>query len=254
MKNLKIALFQLPYYGKLELQKLNIEDKIKQLSKDIVLVVLPEMTLYEAEGEDVIEQNQETLHFLKTLSRKYRKVIIGNAIVATSIGAKNRAYVVYPNGLHTFYDKHQLFGKEQEKVVSGEKHLIIQLNGWKILIQICYDLRFPEWNRMNEQDYDAILFLAAWPKKRIHAWNILLQARAIENVSYVIGVNRTGGSYSGHSQVINPVGDIMVRNMEEDAVIEYELQYDALKKIRISHPYLATRERFLLLPSEDVFK
>lgn len=254
MKNLKIALFQLPYYGTLALQKQSIEDKIKNLSKEIVLVVLPEMTLYEAEGEDVIEKNQETLHFLETLSKKYRKVIIGNAIVTTSIGVKNRAYVVYPNGLHAFYDKHQLFGKEQEELVSGEKHLIIQLNGWKILIQICYDLRFPEWNRMNEQEYDAILFLAAWPKQRIQAWNVLLQARAIENVSYVIGVNRTGGSYSGHSQVINPIGEIVAGSLDECAVIACELQYEELKKTRMSHPYLATRERFLLLPSADALK
>ncbi len=252
MKNLKLALLQIAYKGSLELQKEHIEEKIKHLSKEVVLVVLPEMSLYASEnGAYTIEEKEETLEFLDALSEKYKKVIIGAAIVRDGDIVKNRAYVVYPNGVHTFYDKHQLFGQEQELICPGHKHLIIQINGWKILMQICYDLRFPEWSRMNEQTYDAILFVAAWPKKRIHAWDVLLQARAIENVSYVLAVNRTGGSYSGHSQVINPLGEVLVKEIEQESVIEYHLLHKELQEMRSEFPYLDTRDRFLILPEEE---
>jgi len=248
MKNISIALFQLN--SKLDSlnQKLEIEEYLNQVASNTAIILLPEMFLqgpYKA--FENIENENESLNFLIKMAKKYKKIIIGSALTQVNSNNRNRAYVVYPNGNYAFYDKKKMFGKEKGLLKEGDKHLIIQVNGWKILILLCYDLRFPEWSRMNKQEYDAIIYLAQWPDKRIDAWNTLLKARAIENLSYVIGVNGSGGDYPGKSQVVDPEGN-KILDLENDITWkEITLKFKNLIRIREDLPFLKDRDNFVLL-------
>ena len=109
----------------------------------------------------------------------------------------NRLVWMLPSGEYGFYDKHHLFAfaKEDEHYSAGDKRVIASVKGWKINLQVCYDLRFPVWVRQSgegEDEYDLLIYVANWPERRITAWKTLLQARAIENQCYVVGVNRVG--------------------------------------------------------------
>lgn len=248
MKNLSIALFQLNNQLDFLNQKVEIEKYLKLVSPNTAIILLPEMFLYGPnKAFENMEMQNESLNFLIKMAKKYKKIIIGSALIQINSINKNRAYVVYPNGNYAFYDKKKLFGKEKELIKEGDKHLIIQVNAWKILILLCYDLRFPEWSRMNKQEYDAIVYLAQWPEKRIEAWNTLLKARAIENVSYVLGVNSSGGKYPGKSQVIDPAGKIILDLEGDIAWKEVVLKGVDLIEFRKNMPFLDDRDNFVLL-------
>ena len=130
----------------------------------------------------------------------------------------NRLYFVFPDGNFKKYDKRHTFtlAKEDLTYTAGKERLIVEYKGWKICPLVCYDLRFPVWAR-NTEDYDLLIYVANWPETRIHAWDVLLQARAIENMSYCIGVNRTGPDgndyqYNGHTAVYDGLGASMFDN------------------------------------------
>jgi len=172
-----------------------------------------------------------------------------NCVITRSIAVKekdklfNRLYWVKPDGTHQFYNKRHLFkmAGEHKHFTAGEEKIMVELKGWKICPLICYDLRFPVWsrNKWNKEthaaDYDVLLYVANWPEVRSYPWKQLLIARAIENQSYLIGVNRIGEDgnkfpHSGDSSIINPRGEIISK------IKAYE---DATETISLSWSYLA---------------
>jgi predicted amidohydrolase len=155
----------------------------------------------------------------------------------------NRLVWAKPNGEFFTYDKKHLFRMAgEEKIYSGgTKNITVELNGWRIRPFICYDLRFPVWTRNIANQFDAAIFIANWPERRSAHWKALLQARAIENQCYVIGVNRVGTdgnglSYSGDSSIIDPWGNIIFQKSNQTCIHTAELSYDVLKTSREDFP------------------
>ena len=155
----------------------------------------------------------------------------------------NRLCFVKPDGSVKYYDKHHLFtySGEAEHYTPGRDRVIIEFRGLRILLLICYDLRFPIFSR-NRDDYDAVIYPANWPEKRIFAWDTLLRARAIENQCFTIGVNRSGsddfGFYPGHSAIISPYGETLVQTNEAPQMVSAALDMDQLARFRAKFPVL----------------
>ena len=165
----------------------------------------------------------------------------------------NRLLWMHPDGKIQTYDKRHLFSliDEQKFFTAGSNRLVVSYKGWKICPLICYDLRFPVFSR-NDVGYDVALYIANWPDTRIAAWDVLLKARAIENQSYVIGLNRVGEDgykalYSGHSQVLDAAGSLIAMAPEnETGLIEFTLFKTPLLKLRKRHPFLRDADSFKL--------
>lgn len=218
------------------------------------LFVLPEMftTGFTMHPENVAEtMNGETVSWMKALALKKDCAICGSLVISESNGFYNRFIFVHPNGKIDFYDKRHLFSLagEHEHYSKGNKKVIIDYKGWRICPQICYDLRFPAFSR-NQEAYDLLLYVANWPKPRINAWDILLKARAIENMCYAVGVNRIGldenkHEYVGHSQVIDELGNAISEANENSGVFIVELDKNKM---------LATRTKFNFLNDRDLFE
>ena len=156
----------------------------------------------------------------------------------------NRFYFVKPNGEVTHYDKKHLFtyGGEHKRFTAGDKRVVVEFRGVRILLEICYDLRFPIWSR-NHGDYDMILYVASWPTPRVAAWSALLVARAIENQCYVAGVNRVGTDpacqYCGGSVVIDPYGKTIASCADnQECEASAEINIEALEAFRQKFPVL----------------
>jgi predicted amidohydrolase len=162
-----------------------------------------------------------------------------------------------PTGELAFYDKRHLFalGDEHSHYSAGNKKLIASVNGWKINLQVCYDLRFPVWARQAPGDsklkYDLLINVANWPEKRNLAWKTLLQARAIENQSFVVGVNRVGEdgnkiSYSGDSMIVDPLGEILYQKANEEAVFTITLNKEKVEETRNHFPFWRDADVFVI--------
>ncbi len=232
--------------------------KINAIHQDVDLVVLPEMftTGFTMNAAEVAETMKgETMQWLKGVSKTKGCAITGSIIVEENKKYYNRLIFMLPNGEYHTYDKHQLFtlAKEQEVFTAGQKEVIIDYMGWKIKPQICYDLRFPVWAR-NTSDYDVLLYVASWPKPRINAWDTLLQARAIENMSYCIGVNRVGTDgkgyeYNGHSAVYDVLGNSVIdeNSLEKETIVYATLEKSHIHSVREKLAFLEDRDHFKLL-------
>lgn len=231
------------------------EKKINSLPQQTQLVVLPEMftTGFSMHAKHLAEKmDGMTVTWMKNIAAKRKIVLIGSLIIHNDDSYFNRLIVAYPNQSIAFYDKRHLFSFAGEHLhyKAGDKQLIIQINGWKICVNICYDLRFPVWLR-NTSDYDMLIFVANWPEKRNSMWETLLKARAIENQSYVVGVNRVGTDanqhyYCGNSGIYSPLGDLLIYNTNEDCVLNYSLKYQTLQNCRKQFPFLKDRDIFKL--------
>jgi predicted amidohydrolase len=183
------------------------------------IVVLPEM-FNTGFTKNIKENAQEPNDIVETWMKKqasaYGFVIMGSIIHNNNDNYYNRFLTVHPDGKIDWYDKRHLFrmADEHKLLKQGMRNPIVKIKGWNIKTLICYDLRFPVWSRNKDNSYDLLIYVANWPKDRIGVWNTLLKARAIENQSYVVGVNRVGKDangikYSGDSMVINYYGDIV---------------------------------------------
>lgn len=166
----------------------------------------------------------------------------------------NRLFFVYPNSDYKTYNKRHLFTLAGEEKVyqPGKDKLIVEYKGWKICPLVCYDLRFPVYSRIVAENYDLLIYVASWPDRRIHAWNSLLKARAIENMSYVVGVNRSGIDpngleYSGHSQVIDYMGEYVVAPIFDETIQLVSIDKFALQKVRSKFAFLDDADAFELL-------
>ena len=164
-----------------------------------------------------------------------------------------------PNGQYGYYDKRHRFAYagENEHYSAGHKRLVASVKGWRILLLVCYDLRFPVWSRQAAEDglpeYDLIIYVANWPERRSHAWKTLLQARAIENQSYVAGVNRVGDdgnniAHSGDSMIIDPLGEILYHGVGKEEVFTLALEKEKLDAIRERFPFWKDADRFHIDP------
>jgi predicted amidohydrolase len=213
---LKIALIQSNLiWENPEQNRQNFSAKIASITKPVDLIVLPEMfTSGFTMNASLIAETMtgETISWMKTLSEEKNTAITGSLIIKENNNYFNRLVFVHPNGKIDTYDKRHTFTLAGEDKVykAGQGSIIINFKGWKIKPLICYDLRFPVWAR-NVEDYDLLFYVANWPKIRVNAWDALLQARAIENMSYCIGVNRVGldannFEYSGHSAAYDVLG------------------------------------------------
>jgi len=232
----------------------HIENKIKTLSRSVDLLVLPEMfsTGFSMNPTKVEkEEGPKTKAWMMTMARVYTVALVGSISFYEDGQWYNRCFFVTPEGLIYQYDKRHTFSLagENKTYSSGKSRVVVPYKGFQFLLQICYDLRFPVWAR-NTEDYDAVLYVANWPKPRIAAWDTLLKARAIENMAYAIGVNRIGtdpndNEYPGHSSVYDALGKQLVFS-EESEVLYTTLEKKHLEQTRTNLGFLNDRDRFSL--------
>ena len=225
----------------------DFEARIREIDvSGVDIIVLPEnFTSGFTMNTDCIDSwsDSVTLNWLKEISSEFDIAIFGSVAFKMPDGAaRNRGLFVMPSGEVEFYDKKHLFtlGGEDQHYVAGESRAVVEFRGWKILLQICYDLRFPVFSKNRPEDlYDAIIYVANWPKPRIHAWRTLLQSRAIENQCYVIGVNRSGKDpsgniYTGDSLGVDPLGAIL----SEGPVVDLHCDRSVLDDFRRKYPFI----------------
>lgn len=236
--------------------RLNFSEKIESISEETDLIILPEMftTGFSMDASSLFEEsNGETLNWMISEAKKHNTAITGSIIVKEENKFFNRLYFVFPNGEFKHYDKRHTFtlAKEHLTFTAGSQQLILEYKGWKICPLICYDLRFPVWAR-NTKYYDLLLYVANWPVKRITAWDTLLKARAIENMTYCIGVNRVGPDgndykYNGHSAVFDVLGEqISTKDFEREFMETVILKKEELNDQRQKLQFLEDRDLFTL--------
>lgn len=196
------------------------------------------------------ERSSSALQWMRQQATMRQCALCGSMAVLTDNGIyRNRMYFVTPERVF-HYDKHHLFspGHEHEQYVAGAEHTIVSWKGMRFQLLVCYDLRFPVWSRYGVAgEYDAIICVANWPSTRQHAWQTLLQARAIENQCYVIAVNRVGAdpkiSYSGGSMVVSPSGEpVIACNDNTEQLLSATLSIDELSEFRMRFNTLADRD------------
>lgn len=262
MPALKFTLIQANLYW--EDRKANLEmfeEKINTQAPGSQVVILPEMfsTGFSMKPELLAETMEgPTVSWMKKIAGSKKLILTGSLIVEENGQYYNRLIWMLPNGQFGQYDKRHLFafGKENNHYASGHQRLIASVNGWKINLMVCYDLRFPVWARQQFDEeknfeYDVLIYVANWPERRNTAWKTLLQARAIENQCYVIGVNRVGedgnGIYhSGDSMVIDPLGSILYQKAHEEDVYTISLEKESLDEIRRKFPFWKDADEFTL--------
>ena len=232
-----------------------IESYLEGIS-GVDVILLPELftTGFSVESVQLAEtMTGDTMAWMKSVSESKDSVLCGSIMVKDSGNVYNRFLWVEPSGRVLHYDKRHLFSLSDEPLyfTAGTSRLILEYKGWKICPMICYDLRFPVFSR-NDEGYDLLLFVANWPEKRIGAWDVLLRARAIENQSYVLGLNRVGSDgkhlkYSGHSQAIDVDGGLIsVAPENEIGFVELSLSKNHLTEMRKKAPFLEDRDHYSL--------
>lgn len=228
-----------------------LEETLFTLPEPTDLIVLPEMftTGFTMDARAVAEpMNLTTFKWLKQMAAQTNAVVTGSYVVQESGLFYNRLIWMEPDGQFAQYDKRHLFrmAGEEKTYSAGTSRLVREWRGWRICPLICYDLRFPVWSR-NKQiapdqlDYDLLLYVANWPAPRQTAWDTLLQARAIENLSYVAGVNRVGEDgnrhpYRGGSALVDFKGDVLFRQYDTETAHQQTLSLDDLKAFRAKFP------------------
>jgi predicted amidohydrolase len=252
MENLKITIIQPDIVWEniqANLDKyLAIIDKIDSTD----LIILPEMftTGFSMKPEILKEKmDGNSVQWMKKMAKEKDASVVGSLIIEENGKIFNRSIWVFPDGKTEFYDKRHLFAMGQEHLhySQGKEKLVVEYKGWRFCPLICYDLRFPVWSR-NAENYDVLIYMANWPSPRHHHWKALLVARAVENQSYCIGVNRTGidGSglkYLGDSCLIFPNGDVEFMG-ENELAQTFEISYTDLHDYRKKFPFLADRDKF----------
>lgn len=232
-----------------------LEAKINSINQKTDLIILPETfnTSFSLNVDKLAESMQgQTISWMKKMAAKMDSVVTGSLFIKEKNEIYNRLVWVKPLGGIEYYDKKHLFGLEPEKdlVSPGTEKKIFILKEWRICPMICYDLRFPVWCR-NQEDYDLLLVVANWPESRSSHWRTLLAARAIENQSYVIGVNRVGEDgkttyHSGDTMLIHPHGNILFQKMDEEDVYTATINREEVIKTRKTYPFLEDRDLYTL--------
>jgi omega-amidase len=232
-----------------------LNEKLRPFAGVTDLIVLPEMfttgfTMVPAQAAEIA--NGPSVDWLRDKARELNAVITGSIATRDGDHFYNRLTWMRPDGTSETYDKRHLFrmAREQDHYAGGNKRLVVEINGWRICPMICYDLRFPVWSR-NRNDYEVLLYVANWPARRRHAWQTLLKARAIENLSYSVGVNRVGadGSGVGHtgdSMALDFLGMPMLPESEQAYIATATLNRVALDEHRTRFPAHLDADEFEL--------
>lgn len=252
-KSLRIACLQMdlqwhdPAVNRQEAERL-----LAEIHGPLDLLLLPEMfaTGFTMEAKSVAEKmDGESLQWMQSVAKRYDCAVGGSLVIEDQGSFVNRFCWVNESGCFAQYDKRHLFSLagEDKPYEAGQKRSIIEWRGWKISTQICYDLRFPVWarNQFDEEGvaaYDLLVNVANWPKPRITHWDALLSARAIENLSYVVGVNRVGTDengfeYCGSSRVIGYDGEVLASARNQSTVVLSVLDLDPLMRYRQKFPF-----------------
>jgi len=262
MQSLTVTIIQTNLYWEDKVANLSmLEEKIKSITEITEIVVLPEMfsTGFSMKPEQLAEiMDGETVQWMKRISAQQKIILTGSVIISEQENYFNRLIWMLPNGQYGVYDKRHrfAFAGEDNHYTAGAKRLIASVKGWRINLQVCYDLRFPVWARQSPAEegpeYDVLIYVANWPEKRIHAWKTLLQARAIENQCYVIGVNRVGNDgnniyHSGDSMIIDPMGEVLYTKKDEEDIFTINLDKTLLQTVREKLPFLKDADGFVLL-------
>ena len=238
-----------------EANRKHFEKEIANLEETTDLIVLPEMfttgfTMHPVQNAETMEGR--TVTWMKSMAVQSHAALCGSLIIQEDNAYYNRMLFVTPDGSVEYYDKRHLFTLAGEETVytAGEDKKIVVYKGWKICLLICYDLRFPAFAR-NLEDYDLLLYVANWPEKRIQAWNILLQARAIENMCYVAGVNRVGEdgnghTYNGQSQVFDYMGNPLTEHKDVAAALTVAIAQKPMYEARDHFGFLNDRDRITI--------
>lgn len=240
--------------------------KIDALQQKTEIVILPEMfsTGFSMNPKALAEKMDGTaIQWMKTIAA-YKKIILGGSLIIEDDGKYvNRFVWMLPDGNYGYYDKRHLFAYagENQHYSPGNRRVIASVKGWKINLQVCYDLRFPVWVRQNKSllqpdaeiypEYDMIIYVANWPQRRSHAWKTLLQARAIENQCYVVGVNRVGNDgnniyHSGDSMIIDPLGEPLYAGADKEESFTCVLQKEKIDEVRTKFPFWKDADNFLI--------
>lgn len=232
-----------------------LEEKLAALAGLTDVIVLPEMF---ATGFSMSPAGAEigrgpVLQWMQVQASRLGALMIGSLKVKQQNSFLNRLYAVHPDGSFVSYDKRHLFrmGAENEFYQAGDKQVIVSYKGWNLALFICYDLRFPVWSRNTGMAYDAAIYVANWPAPRANAWRTLLQARAIENLAYVVGVNRVGTdannlSYAGDSLLVDFKGGLQLDLQAEDQILTSELSREDLAEFRAKFPAHLDADSFSL--------
>jgi predicted amidohydrolase len=239
-----------------------LEEKIAGIKEKTEIVVLPEMfSTGFSMCPEVLAENMEgeSLQWMKRIAAEKKIILTGSLIIEEDRKYYNRLIWMQPDGQYGYYDKRHLFAyaEENNHYTAGTKKLIASVKGWKINLLVCYDLRFPVWARQTpETKYDVLMYVANWPERRIIAWKTLLQARAIENQCYVVGVNRVGDDgknihYSGESMTVDPMGEILYNKKEEEDIFTLTLDKNHLNSIREKFPFWKDADEFNILNKEE---
>jgi omega-amidase len=234
-----------------------LAEQLRQLRSATDLVILPEMfTSAFAVGSGAIAEEHPgaTLLWLQQQAKQLDAALTGSVAVTVEGQRYNRLYFVKPSGEYVYYDKRHLFRMldEHKRYAAGHQKLLVEWRGWRILPLICYDLRFPVWSRYTQAEpYDLLLYVANWPAARTNHWRRLLQARAIENLCYVAGVNRVGRDgnqldYDGHSAVIDPHGDELLQAAAQAGAYQCSIELAQLQHWRERFPAWLDADTFTI--------
>ena len=239
------------------------DEKINSIPERTEVIVLPEMfsTGFSMQSARLAEtMDGSAVQWVKKKAAEKNVIITGSLIIKDGDRYVNRLIWMQPNGVYGTYDKRHLFGYagEHEHYLPGDKRLIAQVKGWKINLSVCYDLRFPVWARnaivaeTGAPAYDVLINVANWPERRNTPWKTLLQARAIENQAYVIGLNRVGNDgnniyHSGDSSIIDPMGEIIYQKAHDEDIFTYTLERARLEEVRKNLPFLKDADKFQVL-------
>ncbi|HBH06740.1 MAG TPA: amidohydrolase [Flavobacteriales bacterium] len=258
MEDLRVSIVQTDLHWENPAANLEMyNDKLKSLAGKTDLIVLPEMfaTGFSMKPEAFAEKPEDSkaVKWLMKTSSDLQCCITGSLIIQENEKYFNRLFWVDKGTVVGSYDKRHLFtlAGEEKHYSAGNHHLMVELKGWKVLPLICYDLRFPVWSR-NTIDYDLVIYVANWPERRSYPWSQLLRARAIENMAYVVGLNRVGYDgnevfHSGDSAVINAVGEVVLEfEKGAETTSTQELSIEHLRQTRKKFGFLNDRDSFTI--------
>ena len=257
MDHLKITLLQAYlFWENIDKNLQNLGLKLSEIREKTDLIILPEMfnTGFTMNAELLAEEMEgKTMAWMKEKAYRFNAVVTGTLIIKENGDYYNRLIWMKPDGSYQQYDKKHLFslGGEDKVYTAGNKKLIVELNGWKIMPVICYDLRFPVWLRNTKELYDLILVVANWPEKRAHHWRTLIPARAVENQSYIIALNRVGHDgnevyHCGDTTCIDPQGKVVYYKRDEEDVYTFTIHKDEVDKTRKEMPFLDDGDDFTI--------
>jgi predicted amidohydrolase len=261
----KLAILIVQYdivWHNIELNLAKIDSLIGDKNSICNLIVLPEMfaTGFSVDSDSIAqkEENSSILHWMRNLAKEKKTAICGSIAISTETGVYNRLYFIQPNGIEDFYDKHHLFrmSDEPQFYTAGNQKTIVEYLGWNIQLNVCYDLRFPVWMKNGIKhgvyDYDISIIVANWPSSRCEAWKCLTRARAIENQSYVIAVNRIGidnkeTKYQGDSSVVSEDGTLLLTSTSNEGAFIVTLDKTSLVTNRSQFPVALDWDLFQII-------